>query len=183
MLMLNKSLASTKIAHKVIELWWWNILMSWTLDLWEQDQQQFTQMGKLSMSEKNHKSLWTLISQSIKWKQFCNANKSLMFSGNTYRMCYYDYNLLSHYYTKDLVLHFFSLYNILWLNSILQNRKNFVPVIVNLTRAQKLLGICFCYVTELLKNFRVFCPHIPILSLRTQHDDIAYFLFCISSGW
>lgn len=52
MLMLNKSLASAKIAHKVIELWWWNILMSWTLDLWEQDQQQFIQMGKLSMSEK-----------------------------------------------------------------------------------------------------------------------------------
>ena len=52
MLMLNKSLASTKITHKVVELWWWNILMSWTLDLWEQDRQQFTQMGKLCMSEK-----------------------------------------------------------------------------------------------------------------------------------
>lgn len=64
-------------------------------------------MGKLSMSEKNHKSLWALISQSIKWKQFCNTNKSLMLSDNTYRMCYYDYNLLSHYYTKDLFLHFF----------------------------------------------------------------------------
>lgn len=54
MAMLNKSLASAKIAHKVIELWWWNILMSWTLDLWEQDWQQFTQMGKLSMYEKYH---------------------------------------------------------------------------------------------------------------------------------
>lgn len=52
MSMLNKSLASAKIAHKVIELWWWNILMSWALDLWEQDRQQFTQMGKLCMSEK-----------------------------------------------------------------------------------------------------------------------------------
>lgn len=52
MSMLNKSLASAKTAHKVIELWWWNILMSWALDLWEQNQQQFTQMGKLCMSEK-----------------------------------------------------------------------------------------------------------------------------------
>lgn len=106
-----------------------------------------------------------------------------MLSDNTYRMCYYDYNLLSHYYTKDLFLQFFSPYNILWLNCILQNQKNYVSVIVNLARAQKLLGIYFRYVAELLKNFRIFYPHLPLLSLPTQHDGTDYFLFCINSGW
>lgn len=54
MLALNKLLASSKIAHQVSELWWWNILMSWTLDLWEENWQQVIWVEKLCMPEKHH---------------------------------------------------------------------------------------------------------------------------------
>ena len=70
---------------------------------------------------------------------------------------------------QGFVLQLFLPYNILLLNEILENQKNYVTVKVNLAQTQKLRRIFFWTLLEYFSGFRTSCPCLTVWHTTWQH--------------